>query len=154
MGKADAPPCNAPAFSRKSTLIMTFNRLLCSLALAPSLLLGAAPFALAASADYEFEIIQSHFLMGAGAILTLAVTDLRTQVPVTTADIFATRLDMAPDGMAKMTTPVELLASGVPGQYRFQANLTMAGAWRFSIAAHLEGEPEVIRREVILQVAP
>jgi hypothetical protein len=33
--------------------------------------------------------------------------------------IFATRLDMAPDGMEMMGTPVEAIPSGGPGVYRF-----------------------------------
>lgn len=151
---ADVALYDAPAFFTKSEPIMTLTRLLCSLALTQSLVLGAAPIAIAASADYEFKIMETHLPQGDGAILTLAVTDLRTQGPVTDAVIFATRLDMAPDGMATMTTPVQALASDVPGQYRFQADLGMAGAWRFSIAVHFDGETEVIRREVILRVAP
>lgn len=154
MSVAYAPLYDAPAFFTKSDSIMTLTRLLCSLALTQSLVLGAAPIAFAASADYEFKILHTQLPQGDGAILTLAVTDLRTQGPVTDAVIFATRLDMAPDGMAKMTTPVQALASDVLGQYRFQANLTMAGAWRFSIAVHVDDETDVIRREVILRVTP
>ena len=133
---------------------MKLARLLCSLALSLTLILGAAPIASAAPDDYEFKVIETDLPQGNGAILTVAVTDLRTNGPVTDAVIFATRLDMAPDGMATMTAPVEALASDVPGQYRFQADLGMAGAWRFSIAVHLDAETEVIRREIILRVTP
>ena len=134
--------------------MMKLIRLLCSLALAQNLLFGAAQFAMAAPDDYEFKVIETDLQQGDGAILTVAVTDLRTQAPVTDAVIFATRLDMAPDGMATMTTPVAALASDVSGQYRFKADLGMAGAWRFSIAVHLDAETEVIRREIILRVTP
>ena len=133
---------------------MKLVRFLYSLALSQSLILGAAPIASAAPEDYEFKVIETDLPQGNGAILTVAVTDLRTNGPVTDAVIFATRLDMAPDGMATMTAPVEALASDVPGQYRFQADLGMAGAWRFSIAVHLDAETEVIRREIILRVTP
>ena len=133
---------------------MKLARFLYSLALSLTLILGAAPIASAAPEDYEFKIIETDLPQGNGAILTVAVTDLRTNGPVTDAVIFATRLDMAPDGMATMTAPVEALASEVPGQYRFQADLGMAGAWRFSIAVHLDAETEVIRREIILRVTP
>lgn len=133
---------------------MKLPRLLCSLALAQSLLFAAAHFAMAAPDDYEFKVIETALPKGDGAILTVAVTDLRTQAPVTDAVIFATRLDMAPDGMASMTAPVKALTSDVPGQYRFRADLEMAGAWRFSIAVHFDDEPEVIRRDVILRVTP
>ena len=133
---------------------MTLARLLCSLALTQSMILGSALISIAAPSDYEFKILETDLPQGDGAFLTLAVTDLRTQTPVTDAVIFATRLDMAPEGMAKMTTPVEALASNIPGQYRFQADLAMAGVWRFSIAVHFDDETEVIRREVILRVTP
>ena len=138
----------------QSDEIMKLTRLLCCLVLAQSLILGAAPIASAAPEDYEFKVIETDLPQGDGAILTVAVTDLRTQAPVADAVIFATRLDMAPDGMATMTSPVEALASDVPGQYRFQADLGMAGAWRFSIAVHIDAETEVIRREIILRVTP
>ena len=133
---------------------MKLPSLLCSLAVAQTLLFGAAQFAVAAPEDYEFKVIESDLPLGDGAILTVAVTDLRTQTPVTDAVIFATRLDMAPDGMATMTAPVAALASDTPGEYRFQANLGMAGAWRFSIAVHLDAETEVLRREIIMHVTP
>ncbi len=133
---------------------MTLTRFLCSLALTQGLLFGVAQIAIAAPADYEFILLETTLPQGAGAILTLAVTDLRTQTAVTDAVIFATRLDMAPDGMATMTTPVAALVSEIPGQYRFQADLGMAGAWRFSIAVHFDNETEIIRREVILWATP
>ena len=133
---------------------MKFPRLLCIFALSQILSFGAAQSAIAAPEDYEFTVIETDLQQGDGAILTISVTDLRTQAPVTDAIIFATRLDMAPDGMATMTTPVAALASTLPGQYRFQADLGMAGSWRFSIAVHFDDEAEVIRRELILSVVP
>ena len=133
---------------------MKLPRLLCIFALAQILSFGPAQSAIAAAEDYEFTVIETDLQQGNGAILTISVTDLRTQAPVTDAIIFATRLDMAPDGMATMTTPVAALASDLPGQYRFQADLGMAGAWRFSIAVHFDDEAEVIRREIILRVVP
>ena len=133
---------------------MQLTRLLCSLSLSLSLMPIATTVATAAPEDYEFKVVETDLPQGDGAILTVAVTDLRTQAPVTDAVIFATRFDMAPDGMATMTAPVEALTSDIPGQYRFQADLGMAGAWRFSIAVHLDAETEVIRREIILRVTP
>ena len=133
---------------------MQLTRLLCSLSLSLSLMPIATTVATAAPEDYEFKVVETDLPQGDGAILTVAVTDLRTQAPVTDAVIFATRFDMAPDGMATMTAPVEALTSDIPGRYRFQADLGMAGAWRFSIAVHLDAETEVIRREIILRVTP
>ena len=154
MSVADAALQDAQAFFKQSDSTMKLYRLLCNLALAQSLLFGTAHFAVAAPDNYEFKVIETGLQQGDGAILTVAITDLRTQAPVIDAVIFATRLDMAPDGMATMTTPVAALASDILGQYRFQADLGMAGAWRFSIAVHLDAETEVIRREIILRVTP
>ena len=133
---------------------MTLTRMLCSLVLAQGLILHTTRVAFAAPEDYEFRVLEADLVRGDASVFTVSVTDLRTSEPVTDALIFATRLDMAPDGMASMTATVEALASDVPGQYRFQADLGMAGAWRFSIAVHFDDETEVIRREVILRVAP
>ena len=89
--------------------------------------------------------------MGAGAILTVRLTDLRTGTPVEDAVIFATRMDMAPDGMETMTTPVTLLPTESPGLYRFATDLTMAGNWRFSVAVKVQGEAETVEAELLLQ---
>jgi YtkA-like len=70
------------------------------------------------------------------------------------AIIFATRMDMAPDGMETMTTPVEALPSGEPGIYRFKTNLTMAGGWQFSVAAKVQGEAETVAGKLILKAVP
>jgi hypothetical protein len=53
-------------------------------------------------------------------------------------------MDMAPDGMETMTSLVEALPSDESGIYRFKTDLTMAGGWRFSIAAKVQGEPETV----------
>ncbi len=133
---------------------MTMTRMLCSMVLAQALSVSATHAAFAAPQDYEFKVLETELTQGDDTAFTVLVTNLRTPTPVTDAVIFATRLDMAPDGMASMTAPVKALPSDVPGQYRFQADLTMAGAWRFSVAVHFDDESEVIRREVILRVTP
>ena len=60
-------------------------------------------------------------------------------------------MDMAPDGMETMTTPVTLLPTEAPGMYRFATDLTMAGNWRFSVAVKVQGEPETVEAELLLQ---
>jgi len=61
---------------------------------------------------------------------------------------------MAPDGMEMMTSPVTALPAEAPGTYLFSTDLTMAGGWRFSVAAKVQGEPETIAAEIELQAAP
>jgi hypothetical protein len=131
---------------------MNTKQLLRSFVLAQVLILAATFAAQAAPEDYAFKIISSELHPGEGESISVSLTDLRTNTPVADAVIFTTRLDMAPEGMEGMTTPVEALASDVPGQYEFKADLTMAGNWRFQIAAKVQGEAETVRGELILGV--
>lgn len=131
---------------------MNTSYLLRSLTLAQALILATAFGAKAAPEDYAFKIVDSELHQGAGALITVSLSDLRTDAPVLDAVIFTTRLDMAPEGMEGMTTPVEAVASDVPGQYQFKADLAMAGNWRFQIAAKVQGESETVQGELIFGV--
>ena len=93
-------------------------------------------------------------LVGSGAILEVRLTDLRTGAPVDGAVIYATRMDMAPDGMATMTTPVTALPSELPGTYRFATDLTMAGGLRFSVGAKVQGERDTVLADIELRAEP
>lgn len=114
----------------------------------------ATSSAWAGADDYRFELVSTGHRVGSGAILELSLTDLRTGTPVEGAVVYATRMDMAPDGMAAMTSPVTAIPSDVPGTYRFATDLTMAGGWRFSVAAKVQGEPETVSAEIELRAAP
>jgi len=105
----------------------------------------------AAPEDYEFQLVQNEIKQGDGAVVAIRLVDKRTGQPVESAVIFATRLDMAPDGMEMMATTVEPMPSQEPGIYRFKTNLTMAGGWRFSIAAKVQGEPETVESKLVLK---
>ena len=63
-------------------------------------------------------------------------------------------MDMAPDGMETMTSPVTALPAQVPGTYLFSTDLTMAGGWGFSVAAKGQGEPETVEAELELRAEP
>ena len=98
-----------------------------SLALAASILVAMPAQAWAGAADYEFQLVESTIRQGDGAVVAVRLVDKRSGQAVPDAVIFATRIDMAPDGMETMTTPVEAMPSDEPGVYRFKTNLTMAG---------------------------
>lgn len=104
--------------------------------------------------DYRFELISTDHRVGSGAVIEVMLTDLRTGEPVADAVIYATRMDMAPDGMATMTSPVTAMPTEAPGRYRFATDLTMAGGWRFSVAAKIQGEPETVSAELELRAEP
>lgn len=114
----------------------------------------SASAALAAAEDYRFDLVSTNHRVGSGAILEVRLTNLRTGAPVEGAVIYATRMDMAPDGMATMTTPVTEMPSEVPGTYRFATDLVMAGGWRFSVAAKVQGESETVSAEIELRAEP
>lgn len=129
---------------------ITYTRI-CGSALALALFVSGA---LADATDYRFDLVSSEHRVGSGAILEVRLTDLRTGAPVEGAVIYATRMDMAPDGMATMTTPVTAMPTEMPGTYRFATDLTMAGGWRFSVAAKVQGEAETVSAEIELRAEP
>ena len=105
-------------------------------------------------ADYEFRLVESDVTQGDGAIVAVQLVDTRSGKAVPDAVIFATRLDMAPEGMATMTAPVEALPSTEPGVYRFRTNLMMAGGWQLSLAAKVQGEVDTLQNQLILRALP
>lgn len=117
-------------------------------------LLICASSASAGADDYRFELVSTDHRVGSGVTIEVVLTDLRTGQPVGDAVIYATRMDMAPDGMATMTSPVTAMPAEGPGRYRFASDITMAGGWRFSLAAKVQGEPETVKAELDLRAAP
>lgn len=112
---------------------------------------AGSPIASAAPEDYEFQLVENEIKQGDGTVVAVRLIDKRTGSPVVDAVVFATRMDMQPDGMEAMTTTVEAMPSEEPGVYRFRTNLTMAGGWRFSIAAKVQGEAETIETRLVLK---
>ena len=124
-------------------------------ALAAALPLGLATLpALADIKDYEFQLAQSELKQGNGVVVTVRLIDKRSGKPVPDAVIFTRRIDMEPDGMEMMAAPIEALPSTEPGTYRFKTNLSMAGGWRLSLAAKIQGETGTLENKLILKAVP
>lgn len=131
---------------------MTFNTLR---ALTAALPLAAVSLpALADIKDYEFRLVQNELKQGNGVIVTVQLVDKRSGKPVPDAVIFARRIDMAPDGMETMASPIEAMPSTEPGVYRFKTNLVMAGGWRLSLGAKVQGETGTLDNKLILKALP
>jgi hypothetical protein len=64
-----------------------------------------------------------------------------TGKPVTDAVIVQTRIDMSPDAMGEMASPLTPVPNNEPGVYSFKTDLSMQGRWLLSIAAKVHGEP-------------
>jgi len=80
--------------------------LACGMTLAVAQTVSAAP------QDYQFQVVEPEFRQGGQVNLTIAITDLRTNTPVVDATIIAVQMDMSPDGMAGMRTPVTPVGTG------------------------------------------
>jgi hypothetical protein len=114
---------------------------------------GAALPAWAGMQDYEFQLVRSEIKKG-DAIIAVRLINKATGKPVPDAVIFATRLDMAPDGMQEMVTKVTPLPSAEPGVYQFKANLSMAGGWQLSLGAKVQGETGSLENKLVLKAVP
>ena len=104
--------------------------------------------------DYEFQLVQPEIKQDNAAVIAVRLVDKRTGKAVPDAIIFAQRVDMAPDGMEMMAAPIEALPSTEPGIYRFQAQISMAGGWRLSLGAKVQGETGTLENELIFKAVP
>jgi hypothetical protein len=114
-------------------------------------LLAAGSIARADIRDYEFQLVDQAVKAGPDKIITVRLINKTTGKPVPEAVIFATRLDMAPDGMQEMVTKVTPMPGTEPGLYRFKANLSMAGGWQFSLGAKVQGETGTVENKIVIR---
>jgi len=110
--------------------------------------------AFAGAGDYEFQLVEPETQASSGTVIIVRLVDKRSGKPVPDAVIFSTRIDMAPDGMAAMAAPIEAIPSTEPGVYRFKAGLAMAGGWRLSLAAKVQGETETVQSQLTVKATP
>jgi hypothetical protein len=113
----------------------------------------SAPPVLAGAADYEFQLVQKEMKKG-DAVVAVRLIDKRSHKPVSDAVIAVKRIDMAPDGMAEMGAPLELLPSQEPGVYRFKTELSMEGRWQLSLGAKVQGEAGTVQSRLLLRALP
>jgi hypothetical protein len=100
--------------------------------------------------DYEFQLVQKEMKVGE-AVVAARLVDKRSGQPVPDAVIFAKRIDMAPDGMPTMDSPIEQAPSTEPGVYQFKTRLTMAGGWQLSLGAKVQGEEGTVENKLVLK---
>ncbi|MDE2602011.1 MAG: FixH family protein [Bradyrhizobium sp.] len=119
-------------------------------ALFAAAMLGTAPAALADIQDYEFQLVDQTVQAGPDKIVTVRLINKKTGKPVSDAIIFASRLDMAPDGMQEMATKVTPMSGTEPGTYRFKATFGMAGRWQLSLGAKVQGETGTVEGKLVV----
>jgi hypothetical protein len=116
-----------------------------------ALSLAAAPkLAFAAITDYEFQLVEPTVQPGADKIVTVRLVNTKTGKPVADAVVFASRLDMSPDGMQEMATKVTAMPGTEPGTYRFKATFGMAGRWQLSLGAKVQGETGTVESKLVI----
>ena len=111
---------------------------------------GAASPALADIKNYEFQLVQPTVKAGADRVVTVRLIDKASGKAVPGAVIFATRLDMAPDGMQEMATKITAMPGTEPGTYGFKATFGMAGRWQLSLGAKVQGETGTVDNKLVI----
>lgn len=115
-------------------------------------LLGIVEFARAAASDYVFEPVNAAVKKGDDVAIAVRLINKATGKPVPDAVIFRVRIDMAPDGMAEMESPISASLPEEPGVYPFKADLSMPGRYQLGVAAKVQGEVETVIGKVVITV--
>ena len=114
------------------------------------LLASMVTTALADIKDYEFQLVDKEVKQGK-AVIAVKLIHKPSGRAIPDAVIFAKRIDMGPDGMEMMDSPIEAAASTEPGVYRFKTKLTMAGNWALSLGAKVQGEAGTVENKLIVK---
>ena len=100
--------------------------------------------AFAGANDYVFEPVKADVKKGDDVVVSVRLKHKATGKPVTDAVIVQTRIDMSPDAMGEMASPLTPVPSNEPGVFSFKTDLSMQGRWLLSVAAKVQGEPETV----------
>jgi len=112
-------------------------------------LAGSAAFA--AAGDYAFEPVNAEMKKGDDVTVAVRLMNKTTGKPVADAVIIRSRVDMEPDGMAEMESPISPLPAKEPGVYAFKTDLPMAGRYQLSLSAKVQGEAETVTGKVVIK---
>jgi len=113
-------------------------------------IIGSTGMARAEIKDYEFKLVEPTVAVGKDKVITVQLLNKKTGKPVPDAVIFATRLDMAPEGMPEMATRIAVEPGGEPGSYRFKAAVGMEGKWQLSLGAKVQGETGTVESKLVI----
>ena len=111
---------------------------------------SASTAALADIQEYKFELVDQTIQAGPDKVITVRLMNTKTGKPVPDAVIFATRLDMSPDGMQEMATKIAPVPGAEGGIYKFKATFGMAGRWQLSLGAKVQGETGTVENKLVI----
>ena len=100
--------------------------------------------------NYEFELVEPTVKAGPDKTITVKLVDKTTGKAISDAVIFATRLDMAPDGMQEMARQVSPFGDGARG-IPVQDQSSMEGRWQLSLGAKVQGETGTVENKLVIQ---
>jgi hypothetical protein len=112
--------------------------------------IGSTGIARADIKNYEFKLVEPTISAGKDKIVTVRLVDKTTGKSVSDAVIFASRLDMAPEGMPEMATKIAREPGEEPGSYRFKATFGMEGQWLLSLGAKVQGESGTVEAKLVI----
>jgi hypothetical protein len=121
---------------------MTWRSIFAAAALLAAISLTGTAFA--GANDYVFEPVKAEVKKGDDVVVSVRLKHKATGKPVTDAVIVQTRIDMSPDAMGEMASPLTPVPSNEPGVYSFKTDLSMQGRWLLSIAVKVQGEPDTV----------
>src|SRR3954453_14303027 len=145
------PPCGKTIAIEDFDMKKLYISRVLRVALTAVAVAGSAGIARADIKDYEFKLVEPTVGVGKDKLVTVQLVNKTTGKPVPDAVIFATRLDMAPDGMQEMVTKVTPMPGTEPGTYRFKATLSMAGGWQLSLGAKVQGETGTVENKLVIR---
>jgi len=111
---------------------------------------GTSTAVMADIKDYKFELVDQTVQAGPDRVITVRLMNTKTGKAVPDAVIFASRLDMTPDGMQEMVTKIAPMPGGEPGTYKFKASFGMAGRWQLSLGAKVQGETGSVENKFVI----
>jgi hypothetical protein len=115
-----------------------------SAGIAIAIVVSLASSVFAGANDYLFEPVKAEVKKGDDVVVSVRLKHKATGKPVADAVIVQTRIDMSPDAMGEMSSPLTPVPSNEPGVYSFKTYLSMQGRWLLSIAAKVQGEAETV----------
>lgn len=125
-------------------------KLTCAALMAATVAFAQAP-AIAAANDYAFEPTAAEVKKGDDVIVAVRLVHKPSGKLVQQAIVIRTRVDMAPDNMADMESPVSPAPASEPGVYAFKTDLPMPGRYLLSLAVKVQGEPETVVGKVVIK---
>jgi Cu(I)/Ag(I) efflux system membrane fusion protein len=118
----------------------------------------SAPMAMAATANYRFELAGPVKSNAGKSIVPVRIIHTPDKKPIVGAIIIQSRADMGPAGMAGMNAPIKALPVTTPGIYPFEIQngpvWKKTDKWALIFAAKVQGEPATVRGTVTVVLKP